>query len=58
MWGTEDATIGSTAATTSGDHVDGPYRFEMLDDISHWVPEQAPEVLTMLIMEHLLAHRG
>ncbi|MGW4364720.1 alpha/beta fold hydrolase [Nocardia takedensis] len=58
VWGTEDATIGSTAATTGGDHVDGPYRFEMLDDISHWVPEQAPEVLTMLIMEHLLAHRG
>ncbi|WP_196150954.1 alpha/beta fold hydrolase [Nocardia bovistercoris] len=58
VWGTEDATIGSTAATTCAAHVTGPYRFEMLEDISHWIPEQSPEVLTMLIMEHLLSHRA
>ena len=58
VWSTEDTAIGSFAAQTTADHVTGPYRFEMLEDISHWIPEQAPEALTMLLMEHLLAHRG
>jgi pimeloyl-ACP methyl ester carboxylesterase len=58
VWSTEDTTIGSTAAQATGHHVTGPYRFEMLEDVSHWIPEQAPEALTRLIMEHLLAHRA
>ncbi|MET7771296.1 alpha/beta hydrolase [Nocardia sp. NPDC005366] len=58
VWSTEDTAFGSTAALATADHVTGPYRFEMLEDISHWIPEQAPEALTMLLMEHLLAHRG
>ncbi|MEV0294409.1 alpha/beta hydrolase [Nocardia sp. NPDC050710] len=58
VWSTDDGAIGSTAALSTAQHVTGPYRFEMLEDISHWIPEQAPEALTMLIMEHLLAHRG
>ncbi|MFQ6393356.1 alpha/beta fold hydrolase [Nocardia sp. KC 131] len=57
VWSTEDTAIGSTAAMATERYVTGPYRFEMLEDISHWIPEQAPEALTRLIMEHLLAHR-
>ncbi|WP_328407372.1 alpha/beta fold hydrolase [Nocardia sp. NBC_00403] len=58
VWSTEDSTIGSTAAMATERHVTGPYRFEMLEDVSHWIPEQAPEALTRLIMEHLLTHRA
>ncbi|MEV5839416.1 alpha/beta hydrolase [Nocardia sp. NPDC052112] len=58
VWGTEDTTIGSTAALATAGHVNAPYRFEMLEDVSHWIPEEAPEALTRLIMEHLLAHRA
>ncbi|WP_330251690.1 alpha/beta hydrolase [Nocardia sp. NBC_00565] len=57
VWSTEDTTVGSTAALATAAHVTAPYRFEMLEDISHWIPEQAPEALTRLIMEHLLTHR-
>ncbi|MGK8521166.1 alpha/beta fold hydrolase [Nocardia asteroides] len=57
VWGTEDAVFGSTAALATGKYVSGPYRFEMLADVSHWVPEEAPEALTRLLMRHLLAHR-
>lgn len=57
VWSTEDSAIGSTAALASEHYVTGPYRFEMMEDISHWIPEQAPEALTRLIMEHLLANR-
>ncbi|WP_433873351.1 alpha/beta fold hydrolase [Saccharopolyspora sp. CA-218241] len=58
VWSTEDVAIGSTAALATADHVTGPYRFEMLEDISHWIPEQAPEALSRMLLEHLLAHQG
>ncbi|WP_433757731.1 alpha/beta fold hydrolase [Nocardia sp. CA-135398] len=58
VWGAEDPTIGSTAALATARHVTAPYRFEMLEDTSHWIPEEAPESLTRLLMQHLLAHRS
>ncbi|MEV4316314.1 alpha/beta hydrolase [Actinocrispum sp. NPDC049592] len=56
VWGTEDAAFGSTAALSTGEWVEGPYRFEMFEDISHWLPEQADEGLSRLLLEHLSAH--
>ncbi len=42
-----------TAAHATGEHVTGPYRFEVLQGVSHWVPEQAPDRLAALLLEHL-----
>lgn len=56
VWSTEDVAFGSTAALDTGNWVTGPYRFEMLEDVSHWVAEEAPEALTSLIVEHLGSH--
>ena len=53
VWSDEDAALGATAAHATGDHVAGPYRFEVLHGVSHWVPEQAPERLSALLLEHL-----
>jgi pimeloyl-ACP methyl ester carboxylesterase len=53
VWSDGDAALGATAAHATGDHVAGPYRFEVLHGISHWVPEQAPERLAALLLEHL-----
>lgn len=58
VWSTEDVAIGSTAAFDTANHVTGPYRFEMLEDVSHWIPEQAPDELSRLLLEHLAAHPG
>ena len=33
----------------------GPYRFVELDGVSHWVPEDEPEELSRLLLEHLQA---
>ncbi len=52
-WGTEDAAVGSAAALGCGKWVTGPYRFEMLEDVSHWVPEEAPDAMTGLLLDHL-----
>lgn len=54
VWSTEDVAFGSTAAFGTEQWVTGPYSFQMLEDVSHWVPEEVPEVLTGLLLEHLL----
>ncbi|WP_199441931.1 alpha/beta fold hydrolase [Umezawaea beigongshangensis] len=56
VWSTEDVAFGSTAALGTERWVSGPYRFEMLQDVSHWVLEEAPEALATVLLEHLFAH--
>ncbi len=53
VWSTEDVAFSRVAAEGTQDWVTGPYRFEVLEGISHWVPEQAAERLSELILEHL-----
>jgi pimeloyl-ACP methyl ester carboxylesterase len=53
VWSTEDVAFGSTAALGTENWVNGAYSFQMLEDVSHWIPEQAPEILTGLLLEHL-----
>lgn len=53
VWSDEDAALGPAAAHATGSHVDGPYRFEVLHGVSHWVPEQAAEQLADLLLQHL-----
>jgi len=56
VWGTEDVAVGSAAAMATAKYVTGPYRFEMLEDISHWVPEEAAARFAPLLIQHLLEH--
>jgi pimeloyl-ACP methyl ester carboxylesterase len=53
--GGRDRFITRTAAELSRRWVTGPCRLEILDGVSHWVPEQAAEELTSLIRSHLAA---
>jgi pimeloyl-ACP methyl ester carboxylesterase len=55
VWSTADAFIGEAAARGTERHVEGPYRFEVLDGVSHWISEEAPERLSALILDHLAA---
>lgn len=52
-WSTEDAALGRTAAEQTGAHVSGPYRFEVLPGLTHWLPEQAPEVVADLVLDRV-----
>jgi pimeloyl-ACP methyl ester carboxylesterase len=56
VWSTRDSAFGPAAARETGQWVSGPYRFETLDGVSHWVPEEAPETLNSLLLSHLRAH--
>jgi pimeloyl-ACP methyl ester carboxylesterase len=53
VWSTNDPALGREAAEATGEHVDGPYRFEVLEGVSHWVPEEAPDALNALLLDHL-----
>lgn len=56
VWSTEDSAFGPAAAQETGHWITGPYRFETLQGVSHWVPEEAPETLSRLLLDHLRAH--
>ncbi|MFF4586055.1 alpha/beta fold hydrolase [Streptomyces sp. NPDC001388] len=58
VWSTEDSAFGRAAAQETARWVNGPYRFETLQGVSHWIPEEAPETLSRLLLEHLRAHGG
>lgn len=53
VWSTDDPALGREAAEWTAEHVEGPYRFEVLDGVSHWIAEEAPDRLNALLLEHL-----
>ena len=53
VWSTEDIALGREAAEATADAVDGPYRFEVLDGVSHWITEQVPDRVNELLLDHL-----
>ncbi len=55
VWGTDDPALGREAAEATAACVDGPYRFEVLEGVNHWVPEVAPDELSRLLIEHLVS---
>ena len=55
VWSTNDVALGRVAAEATEGWVTGPYRFEVLDGLSHWIPEVAPDLLARMTLEHLAA---
>jgi pimeloyl-ACP methyl ester carboxylesterase len=53
VWSTGDVALGREAAEGTAAQVDGPYRFEVLDGVSHWIPEVAADDLDRVLLEHL-----
>jgi pimeloyl-ACP methyl ester carboxylesterase len=53
VWSTYDPALGREAAEATAAQVEGPYRFEVLEGVSHWIAEEAPDELNALLLEHL-----
>jgi len=53
IWSTGDRALGRAAAEATAEWVAGEYRFDVLEGVSHWVPEEVPEELARLVLEHL-----
>ena len=55
VWSDDDVALGRVPAEQTADWVTGPYRFEIVAGVSHWIPEVVPELLSDLILEQLTA---
>ncbi len=56
VWSTADPAISRAAAEGCERYVEGPFRFEVLDGVDHWIPELAPDALSALLLDHLEGH--
>lgn len=57
VWSTDDVAIGRSGAEATGDWIDAPYRFEIYEGLSHWIPEVAPVRLAADIVDHITTDR-
>jgi len=55
VWSDADVALGRVPAEQTADWVTGPYRFEIVAGVSHWIPEVVPDELSALILEQLAA---
>ena len=56
VWGSLDPAISREAVEGCSQYVEGPFRFEALEGVGHWIPEMEAERLNRLLLEHLAAH--
>ncbi len=45
VWSDRDIYLLRAGAEKCGDYVEGPFQFEILAGVSHWIPEEAPREL-------------
>lgn len=53
VWSSGDAAVCQDAAETTADFVTGLYGYEVIDEIGHFIPEEASDAVTQLILEQL-----
>ena len=53
VWSDGDAALGPGPTYATKDWVTGPYRLEVLEGVSHWIPEEAADQVGPLLLEHL-----
>jgi pimeloyl-ACP methyl ester carboxylesterase len=53
VWSTDDLALGAEAAEATAQCVEGPYRFAVIEGVSHWIAEQAPDRLNRLLVDHI-----
>lgn len=53
IWSAGDHYLLEDGMVTSASMVAGPWRYERVDDASHWLQLDQPEVVTRLVLEHL-----
>ena len=54
IWGDQDQALGEAAALGTAHYCTGEYRFYRLAGRSHWLLEEAPEDLALLLLGHIV----
>jgi pimeloyl-ACP methyl ester carboxylesterase len=55
VWSTGDAFLGRAGIEDTARFVDAPYRLEIIEDVSHWLPELAADRVAELVTAHVKA---
>lgn len=58
VWSSGDLALVEEQITRSSEHVTGPWRYERIEGAGHWIPLDAPERLTGLLLEHVGSLQG
>jgi pimeloyl-ACP methyl ester carboxylesterase len=58
VYGTKDMFLGRKAADLTGNYVEAPYRYEVLEGATHWLPEQNADTVADLVLEHATKHNA
>jgi pimeloyl-ACP methyl ester carboxylesterase len=53
VWSDGDVALNRVAAEATASHVAGPYRFEILREASHWLPETRPEAVASVVLDRV-----
>jgi pimeloyl-ACP methyl ester carboxylesterase len=53
IWSSADMALLESQMTGSAEFVAGPWRYERLDGVGHWIPVEAPDALTALLLDFL-----
>ena len=57
IWSSGDLALTEEAMTGSAAHMAGPWRYEHLDGVGHWLQLETPEVVNALLLDFLGQHR-
>ena len=52
-WSDGDQALCIDGAVLTEKYVEGPYRFEILEGVSHWIPDLAADSLSTLLVDHM-----
>ena len=53
VYATGDTAFARSTADATADYVEGPFRYEVLDGVSHWIPDEVPDVVNELLLDQL-----
>ena len=52
-WSDGDTALCIDGAELTEEYVDAPYRFEVIEGVSHWIPDLATDQMTELLLDHI-----
>lgn len=51
IWSDQDRALVKKGAELTGKYVNGSYKMKIMHDVSHWIPDEAPEALVKIILD-------
>jgi len=56
VWSDGDTAVHSKGARNTGRYVAADYRFETLEGVSHWIPDEQPDAVAELLLDWFKTH--